>query len=141
MPERQKLAYPNNVVELSSTLKNKFLVARVTDIILDITHKNFKAYGGYNAIGTIFWEENTLRGSSNRNTVTIFRTLLARKCLWACRVRLACRGIHANYSSLPHRLGLQVLATIYAPRLINCARCLGQFDAVQGTSRALNPPR
>lgn len=72
MPERQKLAYPNNVVELSSTLKNKFLVARVTDIILDITHKNFKAYGGYNAIGTIFWEENTLRGSSNRNTAKPF---------------------------------------------------------------------
>ena len=72
MPERQKLTYPNNIIELSSTLKNKFLVARVTDIILDITHKDFEAYGEYSSIGTIFWEENNLRGSSNRNTAKPF---------------------------------------------------------------------
>ena len=72
MPTRQKLSYPNNILELSSKINSKIIVGRVIDIILDTEHNDFEAYGGYSSIGTIFWEENNLRGSSNKHTAKPF---------------------------------------------------------------------
>jgi hypothetical protein len=37
-------------------LGNKFIPARVIDVILDETHPNFKNYGEWNGIGTIKYE-------------------------------------------------------------------------------------
>lgn len=55
---------PPNVNQLASSIKNKMVVGRVKDIILDPFHPKFKEYGSFNSIGTIFFEENQLIGSS-----------------------------------------------------------------------------
>ena len=37
-------------------LKAQFITARVTDIIISNTHPLFNEYGGWNGLGTIFFE-------------------------------------------------------------------------------------
>lgn len=43
------------------------LSVRVKDIILDQNHKDFEQYGGWNGIGTIFWDEIKTGGLSSLN--------------------------------------------------------------------------
>lgn len=68
MPERsRKTQYPGGSSLLSS-IKDKMIIARVTDIILNSEHPNFESYGGWPSIGTISYEEQDQPGS-NFNTV------------------------------------------------------------------------
>jgi len=67
MPERsRKNSYPGGSSMLSS-IKEKMLIARVTDIILNAEHPKFISHGGWPSIGTIFYEEQDQPGS-NANT-------------------------------------------------------------------------
>ena len=50
----------NDLINLLNSINNKFIVGRVTDIILDENHPRFNEVGGYNGIGTIFYELDTL---------------------------------------------------------------------------------
>tara|TARA_R110000744_G_scaffold29694_1_gene70695 strand:- start:259 stop:1707 length:1449 start_codon:yes stop_codon:yes gene_type:complete len=56
--------------------KSGFISARVVDIILTITHPRAKEYGGYDAIGTIFWsyfkEPNQADNTKNLNIARPF---------------------------------------------------------------------
>tara|TARA_R110001592_G_scaffold239956_1_gene499924 strand:- start:1280 stop:2590 length:1311 start_codon:yes stop_codon:yes gene_type:complete len=61
----RKQSYPSGLSNLLSTIKDKMLVGRVTDIILDKEHIYFDYQGGWSSIGTIFFEENNLQGSNN----------------------------------------------------------------------------
>ena len=63
MPRNRKFSYPNNVANLSSKIDSKIIVGRVTDIILNPVHPEFSNYGGFNGIGTIFWEEVNSQGT------------------------------------------------------------------------------
>lgn len=61
----RKQSYPSGLSNILSTIKDKMIVGRVTDIILDKEHPYFEKYGGWSSIGTIFFEENDLQGSDN----------------------------------------------------------------------------
>ena len=45
-----------SVSEQLSTLKAQFITARVTDVIISNTHPLFSDNGGWNGLGTIFFE-------------------------------------------------------------------------------------
>ena len=72
MRRSRKLTYPSGLSSMLSTIKDKMIVARVTDIILDKEHPNFDSQGGWNSIGTIFFEENDLQGSNNNTPARPF---------------------------------------------------------------------
>lgn len=46
----------NDIFEQLETLNAQFITARVTDIIISNTHPLFNEYGGWNGLGTIFFE-------------------------------------------------------------------------------------
>tara|TARA_B110000908_G_scaffold58757_1_gene71434 strand:+ start:56 stop:1396 length:1341 start_codon:yes stop_codon:yes gene_type:complete len=50
------------------TLNAQFITARVTDIIISNTHPLFNKYGGWNGLGTIFFEPTTNLGSISETT-------------------------------------------------------------------------
>jgi hypothetical protein len=52
---------------MNSNSSLEVISARVTDIILDEQHPNFKKLGGWTSIGTIFFEKvnNTAKSSEN----------------------------------------------------------------------------
>lgn len=52
-PNQQNLG---DILGEISNLNSKMIVGRVKDIILDETHPKFQEYGGWNAVGTIFYE-------------------------------------------------------------------------------------
>ena len=68
----RKQQYPSGLSSMLSTIKDKMVVGRVTDIILNNQHPNFKSQGGWNSIGTIFFEENNLQGSNNNTPAKPF---------------------------------------------------------------------
>jgi len=68
----KKLEYPSGIVSMLSTIKDKMIVGRVTDIILNDQHPEFLNKGGWSSIGTIFFEENDLQGSNNPSTARPF---------------------------------------------------------------------
>ena len=72
MTRKSKFVYPNNVANLSNSIENKITVARVTDIILNSAHQEWNNYGGFNGIGTIFWEENNKQGTTYKNAAKPF---------------------------------------------------------------------
>tara|TARA_R110000782_G_scaffold77835_1_gene154208 strand:+ start:36 stop:1310 length:1275 start_codon:yes stop_codon:yes gene_type:complete len=49
-----------NLNNTLSTINNKVIVGRVTDIILDENHPKFNEVGGWNGLGTIFYEVNNI---------------------------------------------------------------------------------
>lgn len=68
----KKLEYPSGLTSMLSTIKDKMIVGRVTDIILNDQHPEFLNKGGWSSIGTIFFEENDLQGSNNPTTARPF---------------------------------------------------------------------
>ena len=72
MTRKSKFVYPNNVANLSNSIESKITVARVTDIILNSAHQEWNNYGGFNGIGTIFWEENNKQGTTYKNAAKPF---------------------------------------------------------------------
>jgi hypothetical protein len=68
----RKQQYPSGLSSILSTIKDKMIVGRVTDIILNDKHPNFTSQGGWSSIGTIFFEENDLQGSKNNTPAKPF---------------------------------------------------------------------
>ena len=68
----RKQQYPSGLSSILSTIKDKMIVGRVTDIILNNKHPNFTSQGGWSSIGTIFFEENDLQGSKNNTPAKPF---------------------------------------------------------------------
>ena len=58
----------DNLLNQLNSMNNRFIVGRVTDIILDDNHPNFNQVGGYNGIGTIFYELDTLNSPKDSQT-------------------------------------------------------------------------
>ena len=67
-----KINYPSGLGSILSSIKNKMIVGRVTDIILNKNHPEFESQGGWNSIGVIFFEKNDLQGSNSNNTAKPF---------------------------------------------------------------------
>jgi hypothetical protein len=59
----------NNII---STINNKFIIGRVTDIILDENHPKFNEVGGWNGLGTIFYEVNNIVSTKYNLTAKSF---------------------------------------------------------------------
>ena len=51
-----KSKWRGGMEEALTSAQNEMFVGRVTDIILDSSHPEFKSYGEWNGIGTIFFE-------------------------------------------------------------------------------------
>ena len=68
----KKVSYPSGLTSMLSTIKDKMIVGRVTDIILNNQHPQFQSQGGWSSIGTIFFEENDLQGSNNNTPARPF---------------------------------------------------------------------
>jgi hypothetical protein len=54
--QNSNLPVIGKLIEEINELKSEIIVARVTDIVLDSSHSKFYEVGGYNGIGTIFFE-------------------------------------------------------------------------------------
>ena len=67
----------DNINSQLATLNAQFITARVTDIIISNTHPLFNDYGGWNGLGTIFFEPmNNLSSSSETVTNAVATPLL-----------------------------------------------------------------
>ena len=58
----------DNIDSQLATLKAQFITARVTDIIISNTHPLFNEFGGWNGLGTIFFEPMNNLSSSTQTT-------------------------------------------------------------------------
>tara|TARA_R110001592_G_scaffold239808_1_gene499781 strand:+ start:66 stop:1292 length:1227 start_codon:yes stop_codon:yes gene_type:complete len=70
--QRSKKVSSTSKSSPSSTDKLAPIIGRVTDIVLNSEHPKFQDVGGYNGIGTIFFEENNLTGTSTNKAKSFF---------------------------------------------------------------------
>ena len=64
----RKISYPGGINSPLSKIKEKMIIARVTDIILNPLHPGYDELDGWSSIGTIFYETFDKVGSNN-NTI------------------------------------------------------------------------
>lgn len=67
-PKTSSEGINNSLAELN----NKMVIGRVTDIVLDENHPKFSEVGGWNGLGTIFFEFDNLVSSKNEGTAKSF---------------------------------------------------------------------
>ena len=58
----KKLEYPDNLTSKLTSIDQKILIGRVTDIILNDQHPLFETYGGYPSIGSIVFQQDDIPG-------------------------------------------------------------------------------
>lgn len=70
--QRSKKTSSTSNSALSSNDTLAPIVGRVTDIVLNSDHPKFQDVGGYNGIGTIFFEENNLIGTTTNKAKSFY---------------------------------------------------------------------